>query len=115
MLQTPARTRKQSSTSKKAVEPKPGSIECDECGLIISRKADLKRHKRTHLNKGEVYVVPGSRNASLLTVVYRGHKCPHPGCGHYSLQKSNLVTHMRQQSVHFIKPIHPGDLQALQR
>ncbi|KAG2343365.1 hypothetical protein BDR05DRAFT_933380 [Suillus weaverae] len=55
------------------------SVECTICHKVISRKADLPRHMRTHAeNKDDLK-----------------HACPYDGCDYKSLQKSNVQTHIR--------------------
>ncbi|KAG5650745.1 hypothetical protein H0H81_011176 [Sphagnurus paluster] len=52
---------------------------CTVCGAVIRHKADIPRHRRTHLE-----------DKSALTF-----QCVYPGCQFKSLQKSNLKPHMR--------------------
>ncbi|KAG2142316.1 uncharacterized protein EDB93DRAFT_1105557 [Suillus bovinus] len=55
------------------------SAQCSVCHKVISRKADLHRHMRTHAaNKDELM-----------------HACPYDGCGYKTLQRSNVQTHIR--------------------
>ncbi|KAG2152600.1 uncharacterized protein EDB93DRAFT_1203997 [Suillus bovinus] len=55
------------------------SVQCSVCHRVISRKADLPRHMRTHAaNKEELM-----------------HACPYDGCDYKTLQRSNLQTHIR--------------------
>ncbi|KAJ6500819.1 hypothetical protein C8R45DRAFT_1210530 [Mycena sanguinolenta] len=52
---------------------------CDICGVSLRRTTDLPRHMLTHSKEKE----------SLM------FRCPVDGCGHQTLQKSNLATHIR--------------------
>ncbi|KAJ7061457.1 hypothetical protein C8F01DRAFT_1137454 [Mycena amicta] len=52
---------------------------CEVCGLYLRRNTDLPRHMLTHAKD----------RASLM------FRCPVDGCGHSTLQKSNLATHIR--------------------
>ncbi|KAF7298314.1 Transcriptional repressor CTCF-like [Mycena kentingensis (nom. inval.)] len=52
---------------------------CQACGLFIRRSTDLPRHMLVH-----------SKDKSALMF-----RCPVDGCGHSTLQKSNLATHIR--------------------
>ncbi|KAG7089997.1 hypothetical protein E1B28_011619 [Marasmius oreades] len=55
--------------------------ECDICGIIISRRGDMPRHKRTHAAAEDM-------DAML-------HRCPWEGCTYSSLQKTNTDIHHR--------------------
>ncbi|KAG1728895.1 hypothetical protein EDB19DRAFT_1642285 [Suillus lakei] len=68
-------------------------VECPICYKVISRKADLPRHMRTHAkNKKELM-----------------HPCPYPDCGFGALQKSNLRTHINTHTRERLKKCpHPG-------
>ncbi|KAJ6567096.1 hypothetical protein B0H19DRAFT_1139433 [Mycena capillaripes] len=52
---------------------------CVICGVYLRRNTDLPRHMLTHSKDKE----------SLM------FRCPMDGCGHSTLQKSNLATHIR--------------------
>ncbi|KAJ7237729.1 hypothetical protein B0H12DRAFT_1326993 [Mycena haematopus] len=52
---------------------------CEICGVCLRRNTDLPRHMLTHSKDKE----------SLM------FRCPVDGCGHQTLQKSNLATHIR--------------------
>ncbi|KAK7053738.1 transcriptional repressor CTCF-like protein [Favolaschia claudopus] len=52
---------------------------CATCGIILARSSDLPRHMLTHAKNKE----------DLM------YGCPFPECGHKTLQKSNLETHIR--------------------
>ncbi|KAF8209306.1 hypothetical protein K438DRAFT_1810817 [Mycena galopus ATCC 62051] len=52
---------------------------CEICGVYLRRNTDLPRHMLTHSKDKE----------SLM------FRCPMDGCGHQTLQKSNLATHIR--------------------
>ncbi|KAJ7221469.1 hypothetical protein GGX14DRAFT_669842 [Mycena pura] len=52
---------------------------CVICGVFLRRNTDLPRHMLTHSKDKE----------SLM------FRCPMDGCGHQTLQKSNLATHIR--------------------
>ncbi|KAG2138412.1 uncharacterized protein EDB93DRAFT_1165468 [Suillus bovinus] len=55
------------------------TAQCSVCQRVISRKADLPRHMRTHAeNKDELM-----------------HACLYDGCDYKTLQWSNLQTHIR--------------------
>lgn len=54
-------------------------IGCPICQKVLSRKADLPRHMRTHDEHKEALM----------------HACPFPNCNYKTLQKSNLQTHIR--------------------
>ncbi|KAG2096699.1 uncharacterized protein F5147DRAFT_375356 [Suillus discolor] len=54
-------------------------VECSVCRKVISRKADLPRHMRTHAENKEAFM----------------HACPYDGCDYKTLQKSNVQTHIR--------------------
>ncbi|KAH9989397.1 hypothetical protein BJV74DRAFT_885213 [Russula compacta] len=52
--------------------------QCPDCGVTLSRQADMNRHRRTrHSNGTEIK-----------------HACPWPGCQYKTLQKGNLKTHL---------------------
>ncbi|KIK96846.1 hypothetical protein PAXRUDRAFT_100854, partial [Paxillus rubicundulus Ve08.2h10] len=55
------------------------AVTCEVCSKVLSRKADLPRHMRTHaVNKEELM-----------------HVCPYEGCDYKALQRSNVATHVR--------------------
>ncbi|KIJ15807.1 hypothetical protein PAXINDRAFT_133065, partial [Paxillus involutus ATCC 200175] len=55
------------------------AVTCEVCSKLVSRKADLPRHMRTHaVNKEELM-----------------HACPYEGCDYKALQRSNVATHIR--------------------
>ncbi|KAG2139043.1 hypothetical protein DEU56DRAFT_332969 [Suillus clintonianus] len=69
------------------------SVACTVCDKVISRKADLPRHMRTHAEDKEALM----------------HACPFPNCDHKTLQKSNMLTHIRTHTREFSKTCpHPG-------
>ncbi|KAJ7700738.1 hypothetical protein B0H17DRAFT_1176646 [Mycena rosella] len=59
-------------------EPDNGAT-CEICGLYLRRNTDLPRHMLIH-----------SKDKQNLMFT-----CPMDGCGHQTLQKSNLATHIR--------------------
>ncbi|KAG1767134.1 hypothetical protein EDD22DRAFT_1048932 [Suillus occidentalis] len=61
-----------------AIRRQYAPVECSICHTVISRKADFSRHMMTHASNKEELKLP----------------CPIPGCGHRTLQKSNLRTHI---------------------
>ncbi|KAJ7342606.1 hypothetical protein DFH08DRAFT_874603 [Mycena albidolilacea] len=52
---------------------------CTTCGLTVKRPSDLPRHMLLHAKNKEDFMF----------------QCPFPECGHKTLQKSNLETHIR--------------------
>ncbi|KAJ7066472.1 hypothetical protein C8F01DRAFT_703056 [Mycena amicta] len=52
---------------------------CPTCGTTVGRASDLSRHMLTHKKNKEDFM----------------YSCPFPDCGHKTLQKSNLETHIR--------------------
>ncbi|KAJ7184596.1 hypothetical protein C8R46DRAFT_1064556 [Mycena filopes] len=77
--------------------PLPGedSSTCVICGLSLGRAADLPRHMLIHAKDKE----------SLM------FRCPMEGCGHSTLQKSNLATHIRTHTrakPHKCPEFHPN-------
>ncbi|KAJ7235291.1 hypothetical protein B0H12DRAFT_148988 [Mycena haematopus] len=52
---------------------------CTTCGTTLTRAADLPRHNLTHAKDKEKFMF----------------QCPFPECGHKTLQRSNLETHIR--------------------
>ncbi|KAJ7196980.1 hypothetical protein GGX14DRAFT_472434, partial [Mycena pura] len=52
---------------------------CPTCGITVGRNSDLPRHMLTHKKNKEDFM----------------YQCPFPECGHKTLQKSNLETHIR--------------------
>ncbi|KAF7358867.1 Transcriptional repressor CTCF-like [Mycena sanguinolenta] len=75
-----SRPLKQAEGGKVPPNP-PLSLLCPQatCPWSFRTKADLKRHLPRHMS-------PEEREKRM-------HKCPHPGCTHKSLQKSNVDTH----------------------
>ncbi|KAG2123097.1 hypothetical protein DEU56DRAFT_66826 [Suillus clintonianus] len=68
-------------------------VACTVCHKVISRKADLPRHMRTHDEHKEALM----------------HACPFPNCDHKTLQKSNMLTHIRTHTRECSKTCpHPG-------
>ncbi|KAJ7490976.1 hypothetical protein FB451DRAFT_1514195 [Mycena latifolia] len=59
-------------------EPDNGAT-CAICGAYLRRNTDLPRHMLTHSK---------DKHSLMFT-------CPMDGCGHQTLQKSNLATHIR--------------------
>ncbi|KAJ6488661.1 hypothetical protein C8R47DRAFT_1215873 [Mycena vitilis] len=62
--------------------PKPaptGGTTCEHCGASVKRPNDLPRHMLLHATNKEEFMFT----------------CPVEGCGHSTLQKSNLNTHIR--------------------
>ncbi|KAF8173884.1 hypothetical protein K438DRAFT_1940138 [Mycena galopus ATCC 62051] len=62
-------------------EPSRGAT-CATCGITLTRAADLPRHEKTHASNKEDFMF----------------QCPFPDCGHKTLQKSNLETHIRKHT-----------------
>ncbi|KAJ6473156.1 hypothetical protein C8R45DRAFT_407897 [Mycena sanguinolenta] len=58
---------------------KANSATCATCGITLTRAADLPRHNLTHAKDKEKFMF----------------QCPFPECGHKTLQRSNLETHIR--------------------
>ncbi|KAJ6544321.1 hypothetical protein B0H19DRAFT_1170352 [Mycena capillaripes] len=52
---------------------------CTTCGITVKRASDLPRHMLTHAKNKEEFMF----------------QCPFPECGHRTLQRSNLETHIR--------------------
>ncbi|KAJ7015770.1 hypothetical protein C8F04DRAFT_1171744, partial [Mycena alexandri] len=52
---------------------------CTTCGATMKRPSDLPRHTLLHAKNKEEYMF----------------QCPFPECGHKTLQRSNLETHIR--------------------
>ncbi|KAJ7124499.1 hypothetical protein C8R44DRAFT_783592 [Mycena epipterygia] len=52
---------------------------CSTCGITVTRTSDLPRHMLTHAKNKEDFMF----------------QCPFPDCGHKTLQRSNLETHIR--------------------
>ncbi|KAJ7983142.1 hypothetical protein DFH06DRAFT_1467017 [Mycena polygramma] len=52
---------------------------CNTCGTTVKRASDLSRHMLTHAKNKEELMF----------------QCPFPDCGHKTLQRSNLETHIR--------------------
>ncbi|KAG2043631.1 hypothetical protein BDR03DRAFT_978068 [Suillus americanus] len=68
-------------------------VDCPVCHKVISRKADLPRHMRTHDEHKEALM----------------HACPFPDCDYKTLQKSNVQTHIRTHTRERSKTCpHPG-------
>ncbi|KAJ6630334.1 hypothetical protein B0H10DRAFT_2208004 [Mycena sp. CBHHK59/15] len=67
-----------SSSLQPKSEPDNGAT-CSVCGAYLRRNTDLPRHMLIHAKNKE----------SLMFT------CPMDGCGHQTLQKSNLATHIR--------------------
>ncbi|KAG1808171.1 uncharacterized protein BJ212DRAFT_1280982, partial [Suillus subaureus] len=68
-------------------------VDCPVCHKVISRKADLPRHMRTHDEHKEALM----------------HACPFPDCHYKTLQKSNVQTHIRTHTRERSKTCpHPG-------
>ncbi|KIK34495.1 hypothetical protein CY34DRAFT_17691 [Suillus luteus UH-Slu-Lm8-n1] len=65
-----------------ATRRKSTPVECDICSKVICRRGDLPRHMQTHATNKE--------DLKLL--------CPISGCGHRTLQKSNLQTHIARHT-----------------
>ncbi|KAJ7213256.1 hypothetical protein C8J57DRAFT_1397745 [Mycena rebaudengoi] len=59
-------------------EPRPRA-QCPTCGTTVKRTGDLPRHMLTHAKNKEELMF----------------QCPVPECGHRTLQRSNLETHIR--------------------
>ncbi|KAL6302881.1 hypothetical protein BKA93DRAFT_856425 [Sparassis latifolia] len=66
---------------------KAGS-ECDICGIVVSRAADMPRHKLVHNPDSEAMKFP----------------CPFPGCTYRTLQAGNLKPHS-QKHTHKTTPL----------
>ncbi|KAI0303017.1 hypothetical protein BC826DRAFT_982878 [Russula brevipes] len=58
--------------------PSGCEAECPECGVTLSRLADMKRHRKTKHSDG----------------TETKFACPLPGCQYKTLQKGNLKTHL---------------------
>ncbi|KAG7088843.1 hypothetical protein E1B28_012798 [Marasmius oreades] len=59
----------------------PEGEQCNICGVVIARRGDMPRHKRTH-------AAVEDKNAML-------HRCSWEGCSYSSLQRPNVDTHYR--------------------
>ncbi|KAE9397798.1 hypothetical protein BT96DRAFT_1020588 [Gymnopus androsaceus JB14] len=58
------------------------ACQCNECGVVIAHRHDMRRHMRTH-------------GVGMAQVKYQ---CSWPDCSFEALQKSNLNTHYRTHS-----------------
>ncbi|KAJ6615467.1 hypothetical protein B0H10DRAFT_2220313 [Mycena sp. CBHHK59/15] len=75
------RERSTSATASSPVsETEPSKrVTCATCGATVKRSSDLPRHMLTHAKNKEDLMF----------------QCPIPECGHRTLQRSNLETHIR--------------------
>jgi hypothetical protein len=71
--------------------------QCADCGAILSRPSDVKRHRRTqHPTGAEVKYVGDMMPNSLITnCLSNRFRCPEPGCSYMADQKSNLNAHLK--------------------
>ncbi|KAJ7071723.1 hypothetical protein B0H15DRAFT_88425 [Mycena belliarum] len=82
-----------SSAGPSSSKSEPDAIRratCTTCGVTVKRPSDLPRHMLTHAKNKEELMF----------------QCPFPECGHKTLQRSNLETHIRIQCVCLVSAEH---------
>ncbi|KAH0826317.1 hypothetical protein J3R83DRAFT_5263 [Lanmaoa asiatica] len=93
------------------IHPIQTAVDCDICGKTISRKADLRRHLKTHaINREELYVhhprifrrdatLTGPKQNACLPLHWisreRPNHCPEEGCDFSTSDPGSLTRHRR--------------------